>query len=97
MKIQGFKGTPIASIDLTGEKGNINAVAAMGPMKINADVQLERVNDGINNGLVAHIKTKSGAGADIVIDQADVAEIMAGMTGDVVKFALGALMKGKKK
>jgi|GEM_PF-6177700 len=94
MKVQGVKGTPIASIDLTGANGKINADLVAGGLKIPAEVTMEKQGDG----LVAHLKMpKTGMAADIVISSDDVKEIMGGMGGDVVKFALGALMKGKRK
>ena len=95
MLINGAKGKQLASIDIEGKTGKVLGakVNVMDTVKMNADAKLEV--DGDN--LLVHVKLPANKmAADLVITPADINAILNGVDGNVVKFALKALMrKGK--
>ena len=94
MKLLSKQAEELIAVNLEGSKqGTISAEVTLGDMAIDSpDVEVDM--ETADGNLIAHIRIPNMARFDLLVEKGDIKALKGLMSGSVIKFFIGALMKG---
>ncbi|MDR3052923.1 MAG: hypothetical protein LBU48_03565 [Coriobacteriales bacterium] len=95
MKVLTVQGEELATIALKGGKGQpLTSTVKVPELGVQVTQQVEISTERCAEGLILHVRIPGTAKLDALLEPADVSALKGLMSGSMIKFFIGALLKG---